>query len=166
MTPYGETLRDAAFENINFCHYSINITEGESTWECRVTRNGQGQKERICFFLKKIDEGSVFGGCSCGILYIDGIPCHHMVAVVKSSRIEGFTATNSMPVWWSTECWRNQYPADTNKTCHFNMDTLRSTPKDAAIRYCLPYATPRKAERPKNNKRMKSPLEGKKEKEF
>jgi hypothetical protein len=42
------------------------------------------------------------------------------------------------------------------------MDMLRSTPEDAAIRYCLPYAAPRKAGRPKNNKRMKSPLEGKK----
>jgi hypothetical protein len=30
------------------------------------------------------------------------------------------------------------------------------------MRYYLPYAAPRKAGRPKNNKRMKSPLEGKK----
>ncbi len=30
------------------------------------------------------------------------------------------------------------------------------------MRYCPPYAAPRKAGRPKNNKRMKSPLEGKK----
>jgi hypothetical protein len=104
----------------------------------------------------------MFRGCSCGGPYTDGIPCHHMVAVVKSSRIDGLTATNSMPVWWTTECWRNQYPADTNETCHFDMETLRSTPEDTAIRYCLPYAAPRKAGRPKNNKRMKSPLEGKK----
>ncbi len=67
-----------------------------------------------------------------------------------------------MPVWWTTECWRNQYPADTNETCHFDMDTLRSTPEDADMRYCLPYAAPRKAGRPKNNKHMKSPLGGKK----
>jgi hypothetical protein len=40
------------------------------------------------------------------------------------------------------------------------MDTLRSTLEDAAMRYCPPYAAPRKAGRPKNNKRMKSPLEG------
>jgi hypothetical protein len=91
-------------------------------------------------------------------------PCHHMVAVVKSSRIEGLTATNSMPVWWTMECWRNQYPADTNETCHFDMDTLRSTPEDAAMRCCPLYAAPRKAGCPKNNKRMKSPLEGKKRK--
>jgi hypothetical protein len=88
-----------------------------------------------------------------------------MVAVVKSSRIQSLTATNSMPVWWTTKCWRNQNPADTNETCHFDMDTLRSTPEDAAMRYCPPYAAPRKARHLKNNKRMKSPLEGKKKNE-
>jgi hypothetical protein len=116
----------------------------------------------MCFFLKKTDEGSVFGGCSCGILYTHGIPCLHMVAVGKSSRIEGITATISMLVWWSTEWWHNQYSADTNEKCHFDMKVLRSTPEDVAMRYCPPYAAPRKAGRPKNNKRMKSPLEGKK----
>jgi hypothetical protein len=125
LSPYGEMLHDAAFKIIIFQHNSINITEGESTGECRVTRNGQGHKERMCFFIKKTYEGSVFGGCSCGIPYTDGAPCHHMVAVVKLSRIESLTATNSMPVWWSTECWCNQYPADTNETFHFDMDTLR-----------------------------------------
>jgi hypothetical protein len=76
----------------------------------------QGKDVLLSKFLKKTDEGSVFGGCSCcGIPYTDRIPCHHMVAVVKSSRIEGLTATNSMSVWWSTECWCKQYPADTNR---------------------------------------------------
>ncbi len=41
------------------------------------------------------------------------------------------------------------------------MDTLRSTPEDAAMRYCPPYAAPRKAGCPKNIKCMKSLLEGK-----
>jgi hypothetical protein len=99
LNPYGEALRDAAFENINFWHYSINITEQEIMWECKVTRNGQGKNKRNCFFLKEPNGGSTFGGCSCGGPYTDGIPCHHMVAVVKTSRIEGLTATNSMPVW-------------------------------------------------------------------
>jgi hypothetical protein len=125
LTPYGETLKDAAFENINFQHYSINITEEERMWDCRVTRNGQGHTKMNCFFLKKPNGGSTFGGCSCGIPYTDGIPCLHMVAVVKSSRIEGLTATNSMPVWGTSECWHNQYPADTNETCHFDMEALR-----------------------------------------
>jgi hypothetical protein len=42
------------------------------------------------------------------------------------------------------------------------MDTLRLTPEDAAMRYCLPYAAPRKAGCTKSNKHMKSPLEEKK----
>jgi hypothetical protein len=131
-------------------------------WDCRVTRNGQGHNEKNCFFLKKPNGGSAFGGYSCGILYTDGIPCHHMVAVVELFRTECLTATNSMHVWWSMECWHNQYRADTNETCHFDMDTLRSTPEDAAMSSCPPYAAPRKAGHPKNNKHMKSPLEGKK----
>ena len=127
-----------------------------------MTRRGQGHKERRCFFYQDIVDGSVFGGCSCGIPYTDGIPCHHMVAVVKLSRIEGLTATNSMPTWWSTECWRKQYPANTNVICNFDMDVLRTFPEDSAMRYCPPYAAASKAGRPKNDKRIKSPLEGKK----
>jgi hypothetical protein len=30
LTPYGETLQDAAFENINFGPYCINIIEEET----------------------------------------------------------------------------------------------------------------------------------------
>ncbi len=138
LTPYGETLQDAAFENINFGPYCINIIEEETMWDCRVTRNGQGHTKKNCFFLKEPNGGSAVGGCSCGIPYTDGIPCLHMVAVVKLSRIECLTATNSMPIWWTMECWHNQYPADTNEICHFDMDTLRSTQEDAAMRYCPP----------------------------
>ncbi len=164
LTPYGEKLRNEAFENINFQDYSMDITNAEAKWECRVTRRGRGHKERRCFFNKDIIDGSVFGGCSCGIPYTDGIPCHHMVmvAVVKSSRIEGLTATNSMPIWWSTECWRKQYPADTNVICDFDMDMLRAFPEDVAMKYCPPYVAARKAGHPKTDKHIKSPLEGKK----
>ncbi len=42
----------------------------------------------MCFFLKKIDEGSVFGGFSCGISYTDGIPCHHMVAFLSCPELK------------------------------------------------------------------------------
>jgi hypothetical protein len=84
-----------------------------------------------------------------------------MVAVVKLSRIEGLTATNSMPTWRSTECWRKQYPADTNVSCNFDMDVLRTFPEDSAMRYCPPYAAARKAGRPQIDKRIKSPFEGK-----
>ena len=97
LTPYAIKLRDAAFEDINYRHYRITIEEGEEKWICRVTRIGKGNSERTCFFMKELEQKSVFGGCSCGLPYTDGVPCHHMVAVVKSSRIEGLTASNAMP---------------------------------------------------------------------
>jgi hypothetical protein len=89
------------------------------------------------------------------------MPCHHMVAVVKSSRIEWLTTSNAMPYWWLTECWRNQYPVDTNVTCNFDMEVLRATPEDRTMRYCPPYAAARKTGHPKLDKWLKSPLEGK-----
>jgi len=81
---------------------------------------------------------------------------------VKSSRIEGLNPNNAMPFWWTTECWRSQYPADTEVSCNFDMDTLRATPEDRAMRYCPPFAAARKAGRPKKDKRIKGVLEGKK----
>ena len=89
-----------------------------------MTRVGKGNSERICFFLKELEQESVLGGFSSGFPYIDGVPCHHMVAVVKSSRIEGLTASNAMPYWWMTECWRTQFPVDTNVTCYFDMEAI------------------------------------------
>ena len=51
---------------------------------------------------------------------------------------------------------------DSNVTCNFDMDALRATPEDRAMKYCPPFAGARKAGCPKNDKRIKSPLEGKK----
>jgi hypothetical protein len=84
-----------------------------------------------------------------------------MVVVVKSSRIEGLTVSNAMPYWWTTECWRNQFPVDTNVTCNFDIELHRATPEDRTMRYCPPYASARKTGRPNLDKRLKSPLEGK-----
>jgi hypothetical protein len=64
-----------------------------------------------------------------------------------------------MPYWWTTQCWRSQYSADINVTCAFDMEALRETPEDRAMRYCPLYAAPRKTGRPKIDKRIKSPLE-------
>ena len=126
-----------------------------------MTKVGQGNSERTYVFLKYLEQGSVFGGCSCGLPYTDGVLCHYMVAVIKSSRIEGLTASNAMPYWWSTECWKNQFPDDTKVTCNFDMEVLRATPEDRTMRYCSPYAASRKTGCPKLGKQLKSPLEGK-----
>ena len=115
--------------------------------------------------MKEFEDGSAFGGCSCGVPNTDGAPCHHMVAVVKSSRIEGLTPTNAMPYWWSTECWSKQFPFGCNTTFDSGIETIRATTADTTLKYIPPYAATRKAGRSKMDKQIKSPLErGKKRK--
>jgi hypothetical protein len=45
------------------------------------------------------------------------------------------------------------------------MEALRDTPEDREMRYCPPYAAPRKTGRPKMDKRIISPLEANKKRE-
>ena len=102
---------------------------------------------------------SVFGGYTCGAPKVSGVQCHHMIAVVKSSRVEGLTVTNAMPIWWSTKKWRNQYPQG-QKCTNINMSTLTTNHKaDPTWRYCPPSIAPQKSGRPKTAKRFKSPQE-------
>ena len=60
-----------AFEGVNFWHNGISIDNNEenNSVVARVTQLGGEQNvERRCWFLKEEDDdGSVFGGCSCGV---------------------------------------------------------------------------------------------------
>ncbi len=68
----------------------------------------------LCFFKAVEEEGSAFGGCSCGYPKTHRLPCHHMMVLVKSCCIEGLNCVNSMPPWWMTTHWRKQYPKGTH----------------------------------------------------
>ena len=84
--------------------------------------------------------GSVFGGCTCSGPLTDGIPCHHMIAVLKSSRIKGLNDNNAIPQWWTAKMWHLQYPKDTTVLCDFGMNSLKDNHAgNTTIRYCPPY---------------------------
>ncbi len=55
--------------------------------------------------MKESVMGSHFGGCTCGKANTEGVPCHHMVAVVKSGRVKTLTPNNCMLKWWTIEMW-------------------------------------------------------------
>ena len=65
-----------------------------------------------------------FGGCSCDIPFTTSLPCHRMVAVVLSHKIEGLNETNVMPIWWHTSHWRKQLPRESRMQCNFDMTDL------------------------------------------
>jgi hypothetical protein len=101
LTPHGLKLQDEIFKKVEYCDYSISIVNGIERVTCTVARVGKVARE--CYFLVVPIMDSVFGGCTCGAPKVNGVPCHHMIAVVKSSRVEGLTTTNAMPSWWSTK---------------------------------------------------------------
>ena len=100
-----------------------------------VTFNRFGLVGRIDTSVSQRTNTSIRIGPS-AFLQQDGVPCHHMIAMVKSLRIEGLNPNNAMPFWWTTECWswRRQYPADTNVTCNFDMNALKTTLEDGAMK--------------------------------
>jgi hypothetical protein len=105
LTPCGKKLRDESFKNVNFRDYHITITETNGNrwekdgtrWNCTV--GYRNYPEKLCYFEPNPDYPSLFGGCECRAPEVDGIPCHHMIAVVKCGRIEGLTSDNAMLEW-------------------------------------------------------------------
>ena len=89
LTPHGKTLMEKVFRNVNPRDYSITVEGSSTSNKCYMTKN-VSQYNYVCWFpVEYDDDGSLFGGCSCGVPNTDGLPCHHMVAVVKSYKIEG-----------------------------------------------------------------------------
>ena len=160
LTPHGKKLSEEVFKSVEDHRlYHITVEDGNDRWVCRVVRTQMN--ERKCWFMKEPVMGSLFGGCTCGGPLTSGAPCHHMVAVVKSSRIDGLNMVNAMPMWYTTEMWRTQYPQNDHISYDLDMTSLRNThTPDTTMRYCPPYIAPKKSGRPKKDKRVKSAIEG------
>ena len=162
LTPYAKKKCEESFRNVNHCLYNISILQHDERFVFHVKRH-DSQQLRTCYFMKEEVKGSVFGGCSCSFPKTQGWPCHHMIAVVKSTRITDLTMSNCMPYWWMTDCWREQYPEDSGIE-YLDMETLTNTlPREQQTnnpyRYCPPYAAPKKRGRPKDMARIPSPIE-------
>jgi hypothetical protein len=114
-----------------------------------------------CWFPRTYDDdNTLFGGCSCGVLNTDDIPCNHMCVVVKLYRIEGLTETNIMPIWWHTSHWRRQYPADSVVRSTVGVESLcnaaaSTKTNDLDFKLCPPYSAGRKGGRPREEKQIK-----------
>jgi len=160
LTPYGELICRERFEAVEIESYEINVTEYDDVHECNV-RHKAGGPMHGCTIPKEPDEhGSRFGACSCGIDKTKTIPCVHMIAATKSSKIQGLTRVNIMPSWCYTCVWREQFGEDAAMHAGIDMvylkDNYQPNPK---IRYCPSIAAAAKPGRKKNLKRAKGALE-------
>jgi hypothetical protein len=93
------------------------------TFERHVKKLGS-LNERQCHFLREEVDGLVFGGCSFRIPNTEGMLCHHMIALAKSSSIREKMMVNAMPLWWHTNHWRKQYPSRSDVRVGFDVEML------------------------------------------
>jgi hypothetical protein len=104
--------------------------------------------------------GSRFGSCTCGKPTKDGVPCNHMVAIVKASKIEGLTRNQIMPYWLTSAHWQAQYAADVYCKTDVLMNAIKATsnPEDD-LRFCPAWTAGNKKGWPKKNIRQKSVID-------
>ncbi len=83
LTPHGKKFSEDAFKDINHHKYEIDINAQGDQWLCCVQRLASTVQYQ-CYFKAVEEEGSAFGGCSCGRPKTHGTSFVCMVAVVKS----------------------------------------------------------------------------------
>jgi hypothetical protein len=119
LTPKGMEHMEMVFNEVNVCKYCLTTHEDMFWYYGTVSKNTNAAREYHVRLPKKGYNGSYFGKCTCGVTSKEGIPCRHMVVMVKSSVIPTLTQINIMPHFWSTAHWQMQYPLELD--CKTNM---------------------------------------------
>ena len=112
LTPKGMDIMRDVFDSVRLIEFRLSMQEDETHHIGLVRKNLVTATEYEVRIPKVAYMGSYFGTCTCGIPARDGVPCKHMVVIVKSSTIPDITRTGIMPFFWSTEQWRRQYPIE------------------------------------------------------
>jgi hypothetical protein len=97
FTPRGMEILAQVFEDLNAREYRMTVQEDVTSYTLSVSRNAAGSREYIVKLPKVAYEGSHFGTCTCGVHSKEGIPCMHMVVIVKSSNLPHLTRSSIMP---------------------------------------------------------------------
>jgi hypothetical protein len=97
----------------------------------------------------------IFGTCTCGVPSKEGLPCKHMVVMVKSSVIPTLTRTDIMPHYWGTAHWQMQYPLDLDCKTEMTIKMVKAVARpNEFLRYCPDWSTPKKSGRPKKSDKV------------
>ena len=164
LTPKGSQICTEVLErmkemNEQFTVHVTNVNEDPGHYECHV-RNSRG-----CVHVLEIAHEATYGfyenTCTCGEIEVGGVPCAHVMAVVKSKTITHLMPTNVMPWCWSRETWKKQFTQNTPVVVD-DLDMAYLKMKYAAnnnVCYMPDFVAKRKRGRPKESKRYKSALE-------
>jgi hypothetical protein len=127
LTPKGMDLMKDAFNDVTVREYKLNMQQNMSsqTYTILVSKYTNGAREFLVTLPKVAFKGSLFGTCTCRKPAKEGVPCKHMVVIVKSSVIAGLTRTGIMPHFWSTAHWQDQYPLNVECNTDISMVNVK-----------------------------------------
>ncbi len=127
LTDCGMQLMDKAFTDVHARDYKMQMTNLDNKYVATVRSKS---KEFTVTLPKEERMGSKFGSCTYGKPAKDGIPCHHMVVVVKSATTDGLSRIGIMPYWWITAHWRTQsYPENAYCRTKITIEGVKATSK-------------------------------------
>jgi hypothetical protein len=136
-TPRGMIEMEEVIKDVNQREYRLDVTKVENGHVAKVSKTNANAKQFVVFIPKEETLGSRFGSCTCGVPATEGIPCRHIVVLVKSNVIHGLTRVNTMPLWWTTAQWRNQFPIEATMRSDISMNAIKTRhARDELLRYC------------------------------
>jgi hypothetical protein len=136
----------------------MQMTDFLESYKFVISKKSTATREYIVVLPKTtLDHGSKFGSCTCGFPLKEGIPCNHMVAIVKQGAGTNITRVELMPFWYTRAQWQLQYPKD----MIYKMDVTwskikKSAAPDILMKYCPSWAAAKKKGRPKKDTRRES----------
>ena len=155
LTPQGMSFMDDIFARCDPSIYRIQVMEHPDHLMLTVSKVAATTREYIVKIPREAQEhGSRFGSCTCGFPKKEGIPCDHMVAIVKSGRIPNMSRVTLMPYWYTREQWKLQFPKEFVYRTDMTWENIRkSDSKDERMKYCPSWVAPKKKGRPKKEVR-------------
>lgn len=92
LTPYGQKLaNEAAKELPRPFDYLFTMIEHDTWREFKIKGNHMGSNTQIVKIGKELRRGQYAAWCNCGLTQMNGVPCRHVVAIAKSTKVEGLT---------------------------------------------------------------------------
>ena len=162
LTPKGSQLRSDVWKHSNEFDddFSVVVKQEETQYNCSVQGKKTGNYE-VAIVSESDRYGTYEHTCTCGTVEKDGVPCVHVMALVKSKSLPFLSPTNVMPYYWTADRWREQFDLNGSlNTTPITREYLTVTYEpDESLRYMPDFVAKRKRGRPKGKARIKSGLE-------
>ncbi len=155
LTPQGMSVMEDIFARCDPSIYSIQVTDHPDQLMFVVSKIAATTREYVVKIPRKAQEhGSRFGSCTCGFPKKEGLPCDHMVAIVKAGRILNMLRVTLMPFWYTREQWKLQFPKEFVYRADMTWGNVRKSDCiDERMKYCPSWVAPKKKGHPKKEVR-------------